>query len=85
MTQDQIEALEAVRNKSRTGDDGLPPPEKRKALREGYGITQDQLADILNVTRTAISLWERGKRTPRSRDYAEFLHMAAQGEAEGQG
>lgn len=37
---------------------------KIKDYREKMGMTQDQLADKLNVDRSIISYWERGKTTP---------------------
>ena len=35
-----------------------------KDLREKRGLTQAQLADSLNVTPGAVSLWESGKSRP---------------------
>ena len=35
-----------------------------KEYREKMGLTQAQLADKLNVDRSVISIWERGKATP---------------------
>ena len=35
-----------------------------KELRKQSGMTQDDLADLLHVTRAAVSSWETGKRTP---------------------
>lgn len=35
-----------------------------KELREKKGITQKELANALNVTQTAITYWETGKREP---------------------
>lgn len=37
---------------------------KIKELREKRGITQKELANALNVTQTAITYWETGKREP---------------------
>lgn len=34
------------------------------SLRKNAGISQQQLADDLNLSRRAISLWETGRRTP---------------------
>ena len=38
--------------------------EKIKSLREQNGITQDELAERLYVTRTAVSKWENDKGLP---------------------
>lgn len=35
-----------------------------KEYRERTGMTQEALADKLNVDRSVISCWERGKATP---------------------
>ncbi len=35
-----------------------------KEYREKMGLTQEALADKLNVDRSVISYWERGKATP---------------------
>lgn len=34
------------------------------SLRKGAGLSQQQLADELNLSRRTISLWETGQRTP---------------------
>ena len=38
--------------------------EKLQELRKGRGLTQEELAEILYVSRTAISKWESGKGYP---------------------
>lgn len=38
--------------------------ERIKEAREGEGLTQNELADRLGLTQTAVSYWEAGKRTP---------------------
>ena len=35
-----------------------------KTLREGQHLTQQQLADRLNVGRTTVTMWESGETTP---------------------
>lgn len=35
-----------------------------KQLRKQRKMTQEDLADLLHVTRSAVSSWETGKRTP---------------------
>ena len=35
-----------------------------KELRKEKGLTQSELADILNVQKGTVSMWERGKRRP---------------------
>ena len=38
--------------------------EKIQALRKEHGLTQEQLAEKLFVSRTAVSKWETGRGTP---------------------
>ncbi|MGN0306213.1 MAG: helix-turn-helix transcriptional regulator [Lachnospiraceae bacterium] len=40
-------------------------PHRLKELRKGLGLTQQELADLLNVSQNAIYNWENGKRQPR--------------------
>lgn len=39
-----------------------------KALRDKEGVTQTELADILEITQTTVSNWETGGKQPRSKD-----------------
>lgn len=41
-------------------------PEKLYALRKKSGLSQEQLAEALNVSRQAISKWESGSAMPES-------------------
>lgn len=56
----------------------LPPPAMRRHLREAAGLSQQDLADYLGVTRVSVGRWEAGERTPKGehlRRYAESLRM----------
>lgn len=44
--------------------DALYTGEKISALRKGNGLTQKELAELLNVTNKAVSKWECGKNFP---------------------
>lgn len=61
---------------------GLPSPAERRRLREASGLTQQEIADIVGVTRGAISHWELGVRsTPRGHlldRYVEALRALAE-------
>lgn len=37
-----------------------------KALRKIFDITQDELAQLLGVEQSTVSMWEAGKRSPSS-------------------
>lgn len=38
--------------------------ENLRALRKGYGMTQDQLAREIGVSKSSINMYERGEREP---------------------
>ena len=44
---------------------GLPSPDARRALRRAAGISLDDIAAVVGVTRQAVGLWEAGARTPQ--------------------
>lgn len=54
-------------------------PKRLKFLREQKGLTQEELASILNISRSALSLWEIGKREPNQetlRLFAEYFGVS---------
>jgi DNA-binding transcriptional regulator YiaG len=51
----------------------LPSPATRRALREAAGLTTDQLAQVLHVTRQTVCNWELGRREPRGEQRAAYL------------
>jgi transcriptional regulator with XRE-family HTH domain len=74
-----IDALLAEANARRT----LPPVEVRRLLRRRLGISQQELADALGVSRPALSRWESGQRSPRGKsrgEYADALQRLAREE-----
>lgn len=48
--------------------------EKLQQLRTGKNLTQEQLAEQLYVSRTAISKWESGKGYPNIESLSVFLN-----------
>ncbi len=44
-----------------------------KALRIESGMTQEQLADALHITKQAVSHYERGTRTPKNQEMYEEI------------
>lgn len=43
----------------------LPDTATRRLIRESAGVSQDELAEALGVTRPTLTRWESGKRRPR--------------------
>lgn len=43
----------------------LPEPAERRKIRETAGLSQQELAAAMGVSRQAVTFWERGERTPR--------------------
>jgi predicted transcriptional regulator len=77
---DAIDHLLAEARQRRT----LPPPVVRQLLRKRVGLTQREIADILDVSRPAVTRYESGARDPRGRvrlAYAELLDRIAQDRA----
>lgn len=54
----------------------LPEPEERVRLRQRFGVTQEEVARALKVTRKTVSSWEQGISEPtgeRRTRYANLL------------
>ncbi|MEV6752384.1 helix-turn-helix transcriptional regulator [Streptomyces sp. NPDC051214] len=66
---------ERIRSRLRVRTE-LPSPEERRSLRTAAGLSQQDVAEVLGVTRAAIGHWETGSRSPRGRlliDYVDAL------------
>ena len=53
----------------------LPPPAARRALREAGGVSQQDVARAVGVTRQCISWWESGQRVPAGRNLAGYVRV----------
>ncbi|MFF0127305.1 helix-turn-helix domain-containing protein [Streptomyces mirabilis] len=51
----------------------LPPPEQRRELRVSRGLTLDELASALGVSRSCIHAYETGRRTPRGERLTKYV------------
>ncbi|MGW3910569.1 helix-turn-helix transcriptional regulator [Streptomyces sp. NPDC005070] len=51
----------------------LPDPEQRRNIRETVGLSQQDIADIVGVSRQAITAWEAGDRYPRKEQLARYV------------
>lgn len=56
----------------------LPAPEMRRALRIAAGLSQQQVANGLGVSRSAVDHWEKGRREPRAQHLAEYAYLLQQ-------
>ena len=50
-------------------------PAMRKAWRETAGLTLEQVADELGVTKMTVWRWETGERTPRGEHRMEYSRL----------
>ncbi|MET8205892.1 helix-turn-helix transcriptional regulator [Streptomyces sp. NPDC005373] len=55
--------------------DALPAPDERKRLREAAGLSQDQVANALNVRRETVTGWEAGRTEPRPPKRAAYVRL----------
>lgn len=53
----------------------LPPPPVRQMLRQQLGLSQREVAELLDVTRVSVSRWETGERTPRGELLLRYLEL----------
>lgn len=64
---ERLEQARAVRR--------LPPPAARRQIREQAGLSQEDIARALGVTREAVVYWELGRRTPRPATAVRYLKL----------
>jgi DNA-binding transcriptional regulator YiaG len=51
----------------------LPSPAARRALRTAAGVSQEDVARAIGVTRQCISWWEAGGRTPSGENLTRYV------------
>ncbi|MER5891982.1 helix-turn-helix transcriptional regulator [Streptomyces sp. NPDC001876] len=59
----------------RVAQDPLPEPAERKRLREAAGLSQTQIAKVLDARREAVGNWESGKTDPRPPKRAAYARL----------
>jgi DNA-binding transcriptional regulator YiaG len=59
-----------------TMSEELTPGKRIKEVRKELGITQDQFAETLGVTRVVVNRWESGKQEP-SETIVKFVDLIA--------
>lgn len=63
------------------GQPPLPPPAERVRLRKAHGLTQEEVAEALQVRRPTVLSWEAGRtepRPPQREAYARLLSKLAE-------
>ncbi|GAA2515112.1 helix-turn-helix domain-containing protein [Streptomyces gobitricini] len=55
----------------------LPSPKERRRLRETMSMTEEQLAQLVGVTRATVRSWETGRTSPRGRKRETYLNILA--------
>lgn len=53
----------------------LPEPAERARLRTEYGLTQAEVAEALDVTRTTVAGWEAGRSEPQGATRAAYVKL----------
>ncbi|MDX3357434.1 helix-turn-helix transcriptional regulator, partial [Streptomyces sp. ME01-24h] len=53
----------------------LPEPAERSRLRTEYGLTQAEVAEALDVTRTTVAGWEAGRSEPQGATRAAYVKL----------
>ncbi|MDT9688725.1 sigma factor-like helix-turn-helix DNA-binding protein [Streptomyces sp. P9(2023)] len=61
----------------------IPSPKERRRLREARGLSEDQLAEAMGVTRATVRSWETGRTTPRGRKQEAYAKLIGAYEDEG--
>jgi DNA-binding XRE family transcriptional regulator len=70
-TSDPVDAL----LKSGPRRTSLPEPAERSRLRTEYGLTQAEVAEALDVTRTTVAGWEAGRSEPQGSTRAAYAKL----------
>jgi DNA-binding transcriptional regulator YiaG len=66
--------LEELAQRVRTRRD-LPPPGVCRSIRQAAGVSLDDVARVLGVTRQCVSYWEAGRHAPRGRNRDQYVEV----------
>lgn len=55
----------------------LPPPARRRQIREAAGASIADLAEALHVTKQTVWLWETGKANPNANNVVAYTGLLA--------
>ncbi|MFF9912153.1 sigma factor-like helix-turn-helix DNA-binding protein [Streptomyces sp. NPDC013457] len=53
----------------------IPSPKERRRLREAKGLSEDQVAEAMGVTRATVRSWETGRTSPRGRKQEAYVKL----------
>ncbi|MFD0145781.1 MULTISPECIES: sigma factor-like helix-turn-helix DNA-binding protein [unclassified Streptomyces] len=53
----------------------IPSPKERRRLREARGLSEDQVAEAMGVTRATVRSWETGRTSPRGRKQEAYAKL----------
>lgn len=53
----------------------LPPPARRRLLRQAHGLSQDVIARQVGVDRATLARWELGEREPRDAHLKVYIRV----------
>ncbi|MGA5167105.1 MULTISPECIES: sigma factor-like helix-turn-helix DNA-binding protein [Streptomyces] len=53
----------------------LPTPKERRRLREALSLSEEQLAQLVGVTRATVRSWETGRTSPRGRKRDTYMRI----------
>ena len=56
----------------------MPSPRTARAIRVAAGVTQEQIASELGVSRVAVTAWELGRSQPRRQNRRAYAELLAQ-------
>ena len=77
--EDMMSRLDALlERKTAPRSTDLPPPAERARLRKAIGLSQAEVAELLETNRPNISAWERGQWEPSGDMHGAYLDLLQQ-------
>ncbi|MFJ6520921.1 helix-turn-helix domain-containing protein [Streptomyces filamentosus] len=57
----------------------LPTPKERRRLREALSLSEEQVAEVMGVTKATVKAWETGRSAPRGRKREAYVKLLRTG------
>lgn len=67
-----MDALDELEQRIRARRTELPSPTERRAIRRAAGVTLEELAAVVGVSRASIGFWESGQVHPRGENLRRY-------------